>query len=311
MKHTVDVIAGGPGREAEISQRSAATIYQHLAAAGYDVHLVTIEERLDLSACRPDAIIFNIVHGTYGEDGQLQAELEQAGRLYVGSDAVCSRLCMDKDATKDRLSHADLPVAWGRRINPEHVHDPNIFKGFPLVPLVVKPCCDGSSVGLRMLSSVSFLLPTLEELVADLGAIPFLVEERLRGAEYTVAVIDNPDGQPQVLPPMEIAAANGSYDFEAKYNRNDTQYNFVSDEDLIRSLSDLASRAYAACGCRDLARIDIMDRGDGSLAILEVNTLPGFTDHSLVPKAAAEAGISLPQLVAQLVERAASREGLS
>ena len=249
---------------------------------------------------------FNIIHGTYGEDGILQAELEARGITFVGSSAAVSRLCMDKAATKEVLGKSGLRTPWGVVINLGTAFRMTDFKLPHFGGLVLKPADDGSSVGLRLVPNPSFVLPAVEELLAEVGARRYLMEECLPGPEYTVAVIDGDRG-PVALPPLVINAASGVFDYEAKYNRADTVEVPVADAALAARLAGLAVRAHRACGCRDLSRTDIMATADGDLAILEINTLPGFTEASLTPKAAAAAGISFDELVERLAARAAAR----
>lgn len=302
----VDVIMGGPGREAEVSRRSGTAIADALARSGVDVARVDLAGRLQPERLRTGAVVFNIVHGTYGEDGTLQAELDALGRSYVGSDAAVSRLCMDKRATKERLTAKGIRVPWGAAVHLGTPFSPKDLKIPHLGPVVMKPACDGSSMGLRMLANPSFILPACEELLAEVGAVPFLIEERLPGPEYTVAVIDE-DGGSRALPPLVISAASGVFDYEAKYHRADTQEVPVTDPVLAARLAAIGVASHQACGCRDLSRTDVMATGDGELAVLEINTLPGFTTASLTPKAAAAAGISFDELCVRLVRRAASR----
>ncbi|MHC5068820.1 MAG: hypothetical protein ACYTF0_09560, partial [Planctomycetota bacterium] len=284
----VDVVMGGPGHEAAVSRASGAAVVAALQAAGCDARALEVDDVLDVTRLRAGAVVFNVIHGTYGEDGTLQGELDAAGIAYVGTGAAGSRLCIDKQATKERLAANALPVPWGMVVNPDQgAADPKKLRTPTLTGLVVKPARDGSSVGLRLLSSPSFLLPTLEELFVELGPVPLLVEERLTGSEYTVAIIDDDNGQVRPFAPIEVVPAAGAYDYEAKYQRDDTRYQPVADDALAAELVDLAVRAYRVCGCRDLARVDLMAAADGSLRILELNTLPGCTDHSLLPKAAA------------------------
>jgi D-alanine-D-alanine ligase len=150
------------------------------------------------------------------------------------------------------------------------------------------------------------VLPAVEDLLREVGPRRYLIEECLPGPEYTVAVIDTESG-PVALPPLTITAASGVFDYEAKYNRADTVEVPVADAALAARLADLAVRAHRACGCRDLSRTDLMATADGDLAVLEINTLPGFTPASLTPKAAAAAGISFDELVERLAARAVAR----
>ncbi|MFM2092206.1 MAG: hypothetical protein RLZZ127_2695 [Planctomycetota bacterium] len=302
----VDVLCGGPGREAEVSRRSGAAILKGLLDAGHDVVLHDRPGTLDPAVLRPDSVVFNIIHGTYGEDGTLQAELERLGRAFVGSDAAASRLCMDKQATKERLAAAGIRVPWGAAIDLGTPFRPTDLRLPHLGGLVLKPRDDGSSVGLRLISGPSFLLPTCEELLAEVGPRRYLIEERLPGPEYTCAVIDE-DGGPRALPPIAIRPAGGVFDYHAKYHSADTVEEPVADPVLAARLAAAAVAAHRACGCRDLSRTDLMRTADDDYAVLEINTLPGFTGASLTPKAAAAAGIGFSALVDRLVRRAAAR----
>lgn len=302
----VDVLMGGPGREAAVSRRSGAAIVAGLNRRGHDVLAIDCEGELEVSRLRPGAVVFNIIHGTYGEDGQLQRLLDAHGKAYVGSDAEASALCMDKERTKKRLQEHGLRVPWGVRVHLGQPFSPKDLRLPHHGGLVLKPAGDGSSVGLRMVPNPSFVLPACEELLTEVGAVPYLIEERLPGPEYTVAVLEDGQGA-RALPPIHIAPAAGVYDYQAKYHRDDTGYHIVQDARLIADLSAIGLRAFQACGCRDLARVDLMATADGQLAVLELNTLPGFTDHSLTPKAAAAAGIPFEELVERLAARASER----
>ncbi len=306
----IDVLMGGPGREKAVSRKSGAAIVTALRGRGHDVHAVDLDGRLDPAHLRADSVVFNIVHGTYGEDGTLQAELDALGRSYVGADAAASRLCIDKAATKRRLTEAGIRVPWGAEIHLGTPFKPSDLKLPHHAGLVLKPQNDGSSVGLRMIANPSFLLSTIEDLLRELPPQPYLVEERLPGPEYTVAVIDEGPVHapiPRALPPLTIRAAGGVFDYQAKYHRDDTVEEPVADPALAAELGRLGIAAYRACGCRDLGRIDVMRSADGGLAVLEINTLPGFTDKSLTPKAAAAAGIGFGELCERLAARAADR----
>jgi D-alanine-D-alanine ligase len=302
----VDVIMGGPGREAAVSRDSGAAIAAALVRRGHDVQSIDCAGELDVARLRSKAVAFAIIHGTYGEDGALQRRLEALGRAYVGSDAEASALCMDKERTKARLRQQGIRVPWGALVNLGKPFNPRDLKLPHHGPLVLKPVADGSSVGLRLIANPSFLLPTCEELLREHGAIPYLVEERLPGPEYTVAVLEDGDGR-RALPPIRIRPAAGVYDYEAKYHRDDTGYEILGDEAISRRLAQIGVACFNACGCRDFARVDIMATNDGDLAVLELNTLPGFTAHSLTPKAAAAAGIPFDELCERLARRALAR----
>ena len=213
---------------------------------------------------------------------------------------------MDKHATKQRLQAKGIRVPWGVRLDLAKPFSSRDIKFPHHAGLVLKPANDGSSVGLKMIANPSFLLPAIEDILRELGPVPYLLEERLPGPEYTVAVIDEVGG-PRALPPLAISPASGVFDYEAKYHRSDTSEEPVTDAALAERLAVLGVAAHRACGCRDLSRTDIMRTADGDFAVLEINTLPGFTAQSLVPKAAAAAGIPFDELVERLVRRAAAR----
>ena len=301
------MVMGGPGREAMISRRSGAAVVAGLQAAGRDPVVVDIEDQLDPAAVPDGAVVFNLVHGTYGEDGTLQAELDAAGIAYIPAQVLLPAACA-WTSMRPRTCCALRVYRWrGDSIDFDRPVDPRLVRLPHLGGYVLKPRNDGSSVGLYMVDSPSFLLPTLERILAEVGPLPYLLEERLRGDEYTVAVIDDAAGQAHAQPPLRIVPAGDSYDFHAKYEADSTRYEVVEDADLADRLADLGLAAHRACGCRDLSRVDVMADGDGALHVLEVNTLPGFTDHSLVPKAAAAAGTDFSTLVCQLVDLAGRR----
>lgn len=302
----IDLIMGGPGREAPISRRSGAAIAAGLLRRRHDVRVIDITDMLDPKQLRSDAIVFNIVHGTYGEDGELQQLLEKNRKSYVGSNAAASRLCMNKSLAKQRLREVGIDVPWGVQVDLSQPFSPKDLKLPHHGGLIMKPVGDGSSVGVRMLANPSFVLPAAEELIKEVGAVPYLIEERLPGPEYTVGVLDDQDGC-RALPPLMIRPGTGFYDYEAKYFRDDTIYDPVMDPALAKNLCDIAVRAHQACGCRDVSRTDLMARKDGGIAVLEINTLPGFTDHSLIPKMAAAAGIPFDDLVDRLAQCAERR----
>jgi len=255
----------------------------------------------DLSALDvPTDIVFPVLHGRFGEDGQLQAILEQRGLCFVGSGSAASRLSIDKDATKRCWRDAGLPTAPWAIVNGAP------FDGAALAgltpPLVVKPVAEGSSIGVSLCDSLEALAELLPPLGAQCGRM--MVERRLTGPELTVGVLgDSP------LPVIQVQTVAEFYDYEAKYQRGDTAYLLAPQIDRMtyHTVQQLAVRAFQALGCRDYARVDfIVDQRDGP-QLLEINTIPGFTDHSLLPKAAAHAGIDFSRLVRMLLQMAWSR----
>jgi D-alanine-D-alanine ligase len=173
--------------------------------------------------------------------------------------------------------------------------------------LVLKPRADGSSVGLHLVGSAAELPALIAAERGRLGPVDFLVERRLPGPEYTVGVLDDPAGV-RALPPISIVPAGEAYDYEAKYVSDATAYLFPEEAALVAELEELGLAAHRACGCRHFSRVDFIADEDGRPRFLEINTLPGFTSHSLLPKAAARAGMDFAALVDHLVRLAAGEE---
>lgn len=306
------VLRGGPDREREVSLLSGANVADALRAAGHEV------VEADVGPGALEAIhrfagdaVFPVLHGKWGEGGPLQEILETRGVGYVGCGPEAARRCMDKAETKRRLERAHLPTpAWGL-----------IGPGQPVPfepPVVVKALDEGSSFAMAICRTGEALRDARQRLAEH---DPLLIERFIDGRELTVGVLsgdlvgEDPDAPPQrgaalrALPTLEILPAEGFYDFDAKYHRHDTRYRF--DLDLpggtLEEIQQAAVAAAAALGVRDLGRVDVLVDADDRPWILEINTMPGFTSHSLLPMAAAEAGVDLPTLCDRLVRRAAKR----
>jgi len=256
--------------------------------------------RDDLSALEiPADVVFPVLHGQFGEDGQLQAVLEQRRLPYVGSDSAASRLAIDKHASKRKWQSAGLPTApW---VCVDETTDMTAVE-HPGPPVVIKPLCEGSSIGTVFCATLDDLHAEVRKAVAKYGEV--LLEKQLDGPELTVGILEG-----RALPVIQIQPALGFFNYDAKYHRDDTQYTFEPDidADTYSLVQETALKAFEALGCRDYGRVDcIVDRHDG-VELLEVNTIPGFTDHSLLPKAAAKAGIGFDELVARLLKLAHQR----
>lgn len=254
----------------------------------------------DLSALEiPADVVFPVLHGEFGEDGQLQVILEKRGLPYVGSDSTASRLAMDKDASKRRWRDVGLPTAPWTCVD---ASTDLAAVDRPEPPAVLKPLCEGSSIGTVFCAAWSDLHAELQKGVSRYGKV--LVERQLTGPELTVGFLED-----RALPVIEIKPTLGVYDYEAKYHRDDTQYLFEPgiDEDTYSLVQETAVKAFLALGCRDYGRVDFIVDEQRGVQLLEVNTIPGFTDHSLLPKAAAEVGIEFDDLVARLLEMARQR----
>lgn len=299
------VLGGGPDAERQVSLTSAKFVADAIDASGkYRSNRQTIDTvtGAELRAMPGDAI-FPVLHGGWGEGGQLQDLLERDGRPFVGCGARAARLAMDKIATKAAALKVGIPTPEARVLD---LRDPTPPMPFPLI---VKPIHEGSTIGLYVINTRGEWDTAQERIRAEqrqaaMAGNPtrsYMVEPRVAGRELTVGVLD---GEP--LPVIEIVPAAGLYDYEAKYTRSDTQYNL--DPELPRGSTD-AVKAHAvrlayAIGVRHLARVDFILDSKGVAWMLEINTMPGFTDHSLVPMAARHAGMPMPVLCAGLVEMA-------
>ena len=294
----ITVLYGGPSAEREVSLVSGKAVAQGLREAGHTVNEIDVRpETLDAALAKPADVIFPVLHGTWGEDGQLQAVLESRKLKFVGSGSAASRLGMDKAATKLAWDKADLPTP------PYEL----VTKANPVTavraPCAVKAVDSGSSVDVYICKTQDEADKALKTLLAKHGRA--LVEQFIKGPELTVGLLEE-----KALAPIRIVAKVEFFDFEAKYKRNDTEHRFDTGlpADLIEKCQRLAEKGNAIVGARDLARIDIMiDEKTHQPYMLEINTLPGFTSKSLLPEAAGHAGIKFPQLVDRLVKRAAAR----
>ncbi|MBM4101283.1 MAG: D-alanine--D-alanine ligase [Phycisphaerae bacterium] len=290
------VLMGGPDGERDVSIKSGQRVAAALReAGGFEVHEQVIDRPTleDIRAMPGDAI-FPVLHGPWGEGGGLQELLEVDGRPYVGSRPRASRAAMDKATSKLFARAAGIRTPPARVL---HAGEPC---DLPL-PLVVKPVADGSSLEVHRCFDEEQLNAARARF--DAAGQPALVERLVQGREITASILER-----DVLPLIEIETPQAFYDYAAKYERNDTQYRLDPElPDAVREEIVHAARTiYERLGCRDVARADFMVDADGAW-FLEINSMPGMTDHSLVPKAAAHAGITFPQMCKRLVERAVVR----
>ncbi len=299
----VAVVFGGNSAEREVSLNSGKTVLAALQRAGVDafgIDLYGPEGELSpvaqLQAERFDRA-FLILHGPGGEDGTLQGALEMLGKPYTGSGVAASAIGMDKLRTKllwlgqglatPNFAISDDCADLGRVIE---------TLGFPLI---VKPAHEGSSIGMSKVHNETELAQALETAAEFDRSV--LIEQWMSGDEFTVAVLNG-----LALPPIQLVTEHAFYDYEAKYLANDTQYRFdhgLSSE-KVSELKLLAEKAFAAVGCSGWGRVDVMQDEHGAFQLLEVNTAPGMTDHSLVPMAAREHGLSFEELVVEILQTA-------
>lgn len=304
---SVTVLHGGPDREAPVSEQSAQTIANALREAGHDVALASIHpddlsaiDRLADAAPVAKTVVFPALHGPWGEGGPLQQLLEARDLAYVGCRPDAAALCMDKHQTKACLLERGLPTPPWQQLR--QGDQPTLE-----LPIVLKAVCEGSSFGVHICHEPDQVRPSLDDLLASYPTV--LAERFVAGRETTVGVIiDQPSPQAQLMPlPMiEIKPATASYDFQAKYERDDTRYEFEFDfpKPVIDRMAQLAIETCEWLGVRHLARVDFRVDESQTPWILEVNTMPGFTSHSLLPKAAAHHGLSLPALCDRLASAA-------
>lgn len=294
----VAVLYGGTSAEREVSLRSGAAVLAALQGAGVDAFGIDagadLAERLITE--RPDRV-FIALHGRGGEDGSLQGLLECLKLPYTGSGVMASALGMDKLRTKQVWQSLGLPTPPYVVLR-EKTDSAAAFEQLG-TPLIIKPIHEGSSIGMAKVQSLAELQAAWAE--AQKYDDVALVEQWITGAEFTVSILDR-----QVLPAIRLSTPNTFYDYQAKYLASDTQYQCpcgLSDE-REAELADLCLRAFDAVGCRGWGRVDVMQDSDGHFYLLEVNTSPGMTDHSLVPMAAAAAGLSFTDLVLAILASA-------
>jgi len=304
MSQRVTVLMGGYSAEREVSLNSGAAAAVALREQGYTVTSIDVPRDpaafiTALTETRPD-VVFNALHGRFGEDGRIQGILDIMGLPYTHSGALASAIAMDKPTAKAMFAAAGIPVAEDIIVGPEAFTDPNVE---PMVrPYVVKPLNEGSSVDVFVVLEGS---NALESLRTDW---PFgrraMVERFIPGRELTVSVMGQ-GAEARALAITEITTQRGFYDYDAKYVTGGSRHILpaVLDPAVADRCLDLSVRAHRALGCRGVSRADL--RLDGTdLYVLEVNTQPGMTATSLVPEQAALAGIPFPALCAWMVEAA-------
>ncbi|MFW5405963.1 D-alanine--D-alanine ligase [Pectobacterium carotovorum] len=305
MTEKVAVLLGGTSAEREVSLLSGQAVLAGLKEVGINAHAVDTRD-VSVTTLKEEGFtkIFIALHGRGGEDGTLQGVLEFLGLPYTGSGVMASALTMDKLRTKQVWQAVGLPVspyvALDRRQYSETAANALLAKFTHLgLPLIVKPSREGSSVGMSKVNTLSELPAALEEAFRHDDDI--LIEKWLSGPEYTVAILGD-----DVLPSIRIQPAGTFYDYEAKYLSDDTQYFCPSGlpDDQEQALAGLAMAAYRAVGCSGWGRVDFMLDSDGAFYLLEVNTSPGMTSHSLVPMAARQRGLTFSQLVVKILELA-------
>lgn len=295
----ITVMRGGPSAEREVSLRTGAAVASALRSLG---HVVTELDPVMPGWTLPAGtdVVFLALHGTYGEDGTVQAELDALGVPYTGCGAEASRLGFDKALTKERCLAAGVPTA--RFTVVERADAPWPAGWTP--PVVLKPLRQGSSVGLQFVDRVQDWSAALAAAMRYDTRV--LVEEKIIGRECTVGILDD-----QALPVVEVRPKTGLYDYATKYTPGLTEFLCPApfDAAVTARVQEAALGAFRAIGGRDYARVDVIVRPAGEPVVLEINTLPGMTATSLLPLAARAAGISYEHLCQRMVELALRRGG--
>ncbi|HIP99183.1 TPA: D-alanine--D-alanine ligase [Candidatus Bipolaricaulota bacterium] len=304
----VAVLCGGDSPEREVSLRSGQGVHAALKRRGFSAALIEIDSYDGLpQRLSPFPVVFNILHGGAGEDGTVQLLLELLGKSYVGSGPLACALAMDKHATHQLLSAKGLPVPdW--LTYPGEGLESFLARAAELgFPLVIKPRDQGSSVGLFLVHDRGELASRAQEVLEKFGSL--LIEKYIAGRELTCALLEGDSGV-EALPLVELRPKRGAlFDWGAKYSPGACE--FICPAELpageAARAAEVSKQAFMALGCRDFARADLRLAPDGTPFVLEVNTLPGLTELSTFPRAAAAADIPYDGLVSRLVDRALAR----
>ena len=296
-KLKITVMLGGPSAEREVSLNSGAQVAKALRSLGHTVHEVDPKDDNWKLPSQTD-VVFLALHGTYGEDGTVQRKLDELGAIYTGCDAEASRIGFDKSLTKQRCVAAGVSTARFTLIDSATASWPMGWDP----PVVLKPVRQGSSVGLQFVERVADWSKALAEALRYDSQV--LMEEKIPGRETTVGILGD-----QPLPIVEVRPKSGIYDYQTKYSVGTTEYICPApfDAKTTSRIQAAGLGAFHAIGGRDYSRVDVMVRDDGEPVVLEVNTLPGMTETSLLPKAAAAAGLSYAQLCQRMVDLALQR----
>lgn len=284
---SVALLMGGPGKEREVSLRSGAAVGKALRACGATVYEIDVRDE-NFNIPQGTDLAFNIIHGTFGEDGSLQEILDRMGIPYTGEGAKGSRLAFDKIETKICFDRAGVPTsAW-------HMITQGESPQFEL-PYVIKAPRQGSSVGVHIIRDVDELTLALDDCFRYGEQV--LVEEFFVGRELTVGILGT-----EALPIVEIVPHGDFYDYEHKYTKGASDYHVPAQlsDDQTRAVQQAALAAHRSLGLEVYSRVDVLLSKDGTMSVLEINTIPGMTETSLLPKAAAVAGMDFPSLCEEI-----------
>ena len=291
----ITLLKGGPGNERHVSIKTAESVAEALRSVGAEVAEVDVTGP-DFEVPGDTLIAMNLIHGTFGEDGQIQAILEKRGIRYTGAGVETSRVAFDKGLSKAKFIAAGVPTPRSQNYQLDGSEPLTIS-----IPLVSKPPREGSSVGVNICRTQEEWVKAIEE--AKKFGSTTLVEEFIEGKELTVGILGD-----QVLPIIHIEPVEGFYDINNKYpwmnGTGKTLYHCPAelDAETTRRVQDAALAAFKSCGTEVYGRVDVMLSADGSPFVLEINTIPGMTSSSLLPKAARAVGIEFPELCTRIIE---------
>jgi D-alanine-D-alanine ligase len=303
-KPVIAVLAGGVSAEREVSLGSgracALALSRSFPTCLIDVKTPALPVGLD----RAGMVVFSTLHGTFGEDGQMQRLLDEAGIHYAGCDAASSALTMDKTRTKAAAAKVGVAGAKQHLFKATEKPAPTEIVASLGSNLVLKPNAEGSSVGLTLIANEAELAAALAKVTAG----TWMLEQRIMGRELSIGVLNG-----KAMGVVEIRPKSGVYDYASKYTKGLTEYLAPAplDETATRLVQESAEKAYAACGCRDYARVDFILSANGTLYLLEINTLPGMKETSLLPMSAQCVGLDFTALVRELVMPAVQRFNLA
>lgn len=291
---SVAVLLGGNSAEREISLLSGAAVAGAAREAGFQVVEVDPQNDGWLDVLRTVDVALIALHGPGGEDGAVQGALQTLGIPYSGSGVLGSALAMDKQRSKELWQGIGLPTPGFVTLAGD-THWQSVIDALGTV--FVKPACEGSSIGMSRADTAEQLSRAFA--LASNYAGPIIAEQYVQGPEYTVAILGG-----VALPSIRLETDNTFYDYEAKYLSDDTRYHLPSglSADDEREIGELALRAFNTLGCAVWGRVDIMREASGRFLVLEVNTVPGMTSHSLVPMAARATGLAMPELVSRIAQ---------
>ena len=302
-KLKIAVLTGGIGSERNISLQSGHCISQALIAGGFDVVTADIQpDNLDILEDNSIDVFFPAMHGKFGEDGRLQQILQDKSLVYTGSGPAESKLAFDKMASKELFAEAGVATPAAIEFDADSdIRQLEIQLKLLADEYVVKPIREGSSVGVRIVTDVQEVIGTAEQILKEFGDC--MIEQFIPGKEITVSILEE-----QTLPIIEIRSKTGFYDYQAKYIDEQTEYLFdtIIQPALITQIEQDSMNCFCALGCRQFARVDFILSYEPIAYALEINTIPGFTTHSLLPKAAAKAGLTMSDLCSKIVAAAHS-----